>query len=191
MSEVAGETKLDRLRRLEEFLDDRDGGRLFICPIDHPSRPTGFCPCDKSFIKSLGFYAKATLLKALLALPYNAPKIWCLRRLGAKIGDNVYISVGAFIDPLFPGLLTVEDDVLIGMEARIMLHEFGIDEFRAGRIILRRGCLIGAFSILRPGIEIGESATVASGSVVTRDVPPGTTAIGGPARIVRKQERDT
>ncbi|HOJ97403.1 MAG TPA: N-acetyltransferase, partial [Methanospirillum sp.] len=34
-----------------------------------------------------------------------------------------------------------------------------------------------------PGITIGEGALIAAGSIVTRDIPPFTLAIGSPARI--------
>lgn len=47
---------------------------------------------------------------------------------------------------------------------------------------LRRGATIGAGAILLGGIEIGEDAVVAAGSVVLADVPPGTTVAGVPAR---------
>jgi acetyltransferase-like isoleucine patch superfamily enzyme len=169
--------------KLAEFLRDDSEERVFTWPIEHPSHPSPFCPCSKPVIKSLWFYFKATLLKILLNQPYNQPKIAYLRLLGASIGNNVIISVGTYIDPLFPQLLTIEDNVLVGLEAKIMMHEFDMHEFRAGRIILKKGCLVGGFSLLRPGIEVGENATVAPASVVIHDVPPSTTALGYPARI--------
>jgi UDP-3-O-[3-hydroxymyristoyl] glucosamine N-acyltransferase len=43
---------------------------------------------------------------------------------------------------------------------------------------------IGANATLLPGIAIGEAAVVAAGAVVTRDVEPGTTVMGVPARPV-------
>ena len=42
--------------------------------------------------------------------------------------------------------------------------------------------LIGAGAVLLPGITIGEGAMVGAGAVVTKDVAPGTTVIGNPAR---------
>lgn len=41
---------------------------------------------------------------------------------------------------------------------------------------------IGANATLLPGVRIGSGAIVAAGSVVTRDVAPGSTVIGVPAR---------
>jgi len=173
-----------RKEKLAEFLRAGAGAKVFNHPIDHPSKPSGFCPCDESIVKALWYYFKGTVLHCVLMQPFNGPKIWLLRALGATVGDNVYISVRAYIDPLFLELLTIEDDVMIGIEARIMLHEFAIDEFRAGRVILRKGCLVGGFSLLRPGVEVGERATVGAASVVVHDVPAGATAIGSPARNI-------
>ena len=42
---------------------------------------------------------------------------------------------------------------------------------------------IGGGAILLPGITIGDDAIIGAGSVVTRDVPPGATVIGNPARV--------
>ena len=176
--------------RLAAFLRGETDARVFTHPIAHPTQPTGLCPCDAPVFKALWFYLKAGFLRFLLNQPYNGPKVWYLRRLGASIGNNVHISVGVYIDPLFPQLLTIEDNVLVGLEARIMLHEISMDAFMAGKVTLRRGCLIGGCSMLRAGVEVGEGASVAPASVVVRDVPPGATAIGSPARNVIKKKSD-
>ena len=182
-----GQASLDEARdRFRQFRRAETPDRVFTHPIRHPSFPTGFCFCEGSVLGILLFSLKAVLLRLVLALPFNAPKVWFLRRLGAKVGKNVSISAGVYVDPNYPELLTIEDEVCIGIEARIMTHEFRIDEFRAGRVILRRGSLIGGFSVIACGVEVGERATVAGGAVVARDVPPGATAIGNLARIVNK-----
>jgi acetyltransferase-like isoleucine patch superfamily enzyme len=78
-----------------------------------------------------------------------------------------------------------EDDVFVGPTVTSM------NDASAGRakgklrgFLLRRACRIGGGAALLPGVEIGEEAMVAAGSVVTKDVPPGALALGVPARVV-------
>jgi len=49
---------------------------------------------------------------------------------------------------------------------------------------IRRGVMIGAGAKILGNIEVGECARVAAGSVVLRAVPPHTTVVGVPARVV-------
>lgn len=49
--------------------------------------------------------------------------------------------------------------------------------------VIRKGASIGANSTFLSDIEIGEGAMVASGAIVTHDVPPYYLAIGSPAKI--------
>ena len=174
------------LARFAHFRSDGCDDRVFTHPTGHPSQPTGFCVCDGPWHRAVWFYLKAGVAGLILKLPFNAPKTSLLRRLGAKIGRNVYVSAGVWIDPLFPELLTIEDDVLVGIDVRLVFHEFRQDEFRAGRIVIRRGAVIGGFAIIGPGVEVGERAVVAGAAVVGHDVPPGAVAAGNPARIVRR-----
>lgn len=45
---------------------------------------------------------------------------------------------------------------------------------------------IGGYSTIFPGVTIGDNSVVATGSVVTSDVPPNTLVAGYPARMVRR-----
>ena len=173
--------------RFNEFLRPDCGQREFTWPTCHPSRPTGFCPCDRGLFARTWFYLRAGLLLAVLRGPWNAPKGALLRAMGARVGKHVYISTDVFIDPLFLPLLTIEDDVMIGLGARIFTHEFGPDRFRAGRVAIRHGAVLGGYCLIGPGVEIGAGALVAAGAVVGRDVPAGHTAIGNPARNVSRE----
>ena len=178
-------------RQLREFRRGETSERLFVHPTCHPSQPTGFCYCEGSLWRATRFYTKALLLGFVFKLPFSRPKVWMLRRLGARVGRNVYVSAGTWIDPMFPELLTIEDGVFFGMDAKIFNHEFRIDEFRAGKVIIRNEAFIGAFAVVACGVEIGERAVVAACSVVARDVPPGATLISTPSRVVKRAERDT
>lgn len=175
---------LHALAEFRNFLNGHDNARIFTAPTCHPSQPTGFCPCDRPWPSKLWFYAKAWLLLTVLKLAWNAPKRSLLRWAGARIGRNVFISTDVWIDPAFPQLLTIEDDVMVGVGVKIALHEFGPRQFRAGQVLIRRGAIIGGFALIGHGVEIGEGAVVAGGAAVGKDVPPRKLAIGNPARIV-------
>ncbi len=89
------------------------------------------------------------------------------------------------------GFSVVEDDVFVGPCAmttndNTMARHHAGDELRGAT--LRRACRVGGGAILTPGVEIGEEAYVAAGSVVTNDVPPRGVVIGVPGRVVRHVE---
>jgi hypothetical protein len=180
----------DALRRLREFRQGRTEERLFVHPTCHPANPTGFCHCEGSWWRAGAFYAKAILMTLVFQLPFNGPKVWLLRRLGARVGQRVYFAPGVYIDPMFPELLTIEDCVFFGLGAKVFTHEFRIDEFRAGKVIVRQGALIGGFAVIACGVEIGPGAVVAACSVADRDVPAGATLISAPSRIVKRATQE-
>ena len=44
-------------------------------------------------------------------------------------------------------------------------------------------CWIGGNVIILPGVRIGQGSTIGAGSVVTKDVPPFSVAVGSPCRV--------
>ena len=175
--------------RLREFRQGKTAERLFTHPIDHPALPTGFCYCERSFWKAMIFIAKAVVIAMVFKLPSNTLKIWTLRRFGARVGKNVFFSSGAWIDPTFPELITIEDKVFFGMNAKIFNHEYRRDEFRAGKVIVRSGVFIGGFAVIAPGVEIGENAVLSAFAVAIHDVPPDATLVAVPPRVCKRDNR--
>ncbi|MFO7974322.1 MAG: serine O-acetyltransferase, partial [Candidatus Hydrogenedentota bacterium] len=55
---------------------------------------------------------------------------------------------------------------------------------------VRKGVLIAAGAKILGNIEIGEGAKIGAGSVVLDDVPPHTTAVGVPARVVGRPKTE-
>jgi acetyltransferase-like isoleucine patch superfamily enzyme len=118
-----------------------------------------------------------------------------------SIGKNVVIRPGTFLfaDPTDGGGgITIEDKVLIGPCVHFYTnnHEFSDDRraiydqgypepTQADSILLKSGCWIGAGSIILPGVTVGINSVVGAGSVVTKDVPDFSVALGSPARVVR------
>ena len=86
------------------------------------------------------------------------------RSIGVNIGDNVLIAPYVQIDPFFPELITLEDNVIIGWGASIFTHEFTQDKIRKGKVHIKKRALIGGFSVVRSGVSIGKNAIVGIGS---------------------------
>lgn len=99
------------------------------------------------------------------------------------VGDRVTIKCGV---QLWDGL-TVEDDVFIGPNVTFTNDPFPRSKVfpeKFLRTIVRKGASLGANSTILPGLEIGSSAMIGAGSVVTHSVPPNAIAVGNPARII-------
>jgi acetyltransferase-like isoleucine patch superfamily enzyme len=45
---------------------------------------------------------------------------------------------------------------------------------------------IGANSTILPGVRIGRNSLIGAGSVVTKDVPPGSVVAGNPATVIKQ-----
>jgi len=55
--------------------------------------------------------------------------------------------------------------------------------------VIEDGAFIGVDTMLRAPVRVGRGARTGAGAVVTRDVPPGVTAVGMPARMLKRGTR--
>jgi len=99
------------------------------------------------------------------------------------VGDRVTVKCGV---QLWDGV-TLEDDVFVGSNATFTNDMKPRSRNAAAQLmptLVKKGATIGANATILPGLTIGEGAMVGAGAVVTKDVPPGCTVVGNPARIV-------
>ena len=55
-----------------------------------------------------------------------------------------------------------------------------------------RGCWFGANVVVCPGVTIGDGCVIGAGSVVTKDIPANSLAVGNPCRVLREiTEKDS
>jgi len=103
-----------------------------------------------------------------------------------KIGNNVSIQGNVYI----PTNTIIEDHVFLGPCCVLTNDKYPIRvKYDLKGPVLRRGVSVGANSTILPGVEVGEGAMIAAGSLVTKDVPEWKLAIGSPARITDLPEK--
>lgn len=111
-------------------------------------------------------------------------------RKTVNIGRNVKIQAFVFI----PEGVTVHDGVFLGPHVCFTndrypraVNEDGStqdgSDWELEQTVVGERASIGANATILCGVTIGANAMVGAGSVVTRDVPPGVTVTGVPARI--------
>lgn len=112
-------------------------------------------------------------------------------------GDNVAINRGCQI---FPSLLHRDAEIIfcdgVVLGPNVTIFGAGQDPNYvnlpdvASSVTIGRGVYIGGNSVIRYGVDIGEFAVVAAGSVVVRDVPPRTIVGGVPAKKISQRVMD-
>jgi acetyltransferase-like isoleucine patch superfamily enzyme len=115
-----------------------------------------------------------------------------------SIGSRVVIRPGTMLHGETKTLahsISIEDDVLIGCGVHIyvenhLFNDIGLSiidqgHAQAQKVILKKGCWIGANVIILPGVTIGENSVIGAGSIVTKSIPDYTVAVGNPARVIR------
>jgi len=116
---------------------------------------------------------------------------------GARVGRNCKISSHTFI---CEGV-EIEDEVFVGHGVKFINDKYpratnaeGALQTGADWTLLRthveRRASIGTGAVILGGVRVGAGSTVGAGSVVTRDVPPGATVVGNPARILKTATSD-
>lgn len=127
-------------------------------------------------------------MKAAGARATIRPPFYCDYGYNITLGQGVFLNFNCVI--LDVAEVSIGDDTQIGSGVQILTadHPRDPDLRRSGLesgipVRIGRNVWIGAGAMILPGVTIGDDAIVGAGSVVTRDVPAGATAMGNPARI--------
>jgi UDP-2-acetamido-3-amino-2,3-dideoxy-glucuronate N-acetyltransferase len=145
------------------------------------------------------------------ALVAESARVWGLAQVreGAVIGENCVIGRGAYIDAgvvlgdnckvqnnaLIYAPAVLESGVFVGPAVVFTNDTFpraispdgsikSASDWESLGVTVRRGAAVGARAVVLGGVEIGEWALIAAGSVVTKDVPAHALMAGTPARRV-------
>lgn len=110
-----------------------------------------------------------------------------------RVGADVFMNFGCVFLDVCP--ITVGDKTQIGPYCQVLaadhprdpaVRDAGLENGRP--VVIGRNVWIGGGVLILPGVTIGDDAIVGAGAVVTRDVGPGVTVAGNPARPLRPHD---
>lgn len=121
-----------------------------------------------------------------------------LREVGnhLKIGNNVGINHYCFIG--VRGEIEIGDNVIFGPRVSVFSENHNFDRIdipikhqgvTKGITKIGNDVWIGAQAIILSGVSIGDGCVIGAGSVVNKDIPPYSIAVGVPARVVKKRDK--
>ncbi|MCH6267843.1 acyltransferase [Neobacillus citreus] len=122
--------------------------------------------------------------------PFMSVKNWLYRTfLGMKVGEKTSFALMVMPDIMFPEKISVGRNTVIGFNTTILAHEYLIKEYRLGDVIIGDEVMVGANSLIMPGVTIGDGAIVSAGTMVHKDVPPGYFVGGNPMQVIYTKEQ--
>lgn len=130
----------------------------------------------------LGSYGEGCALRAPFYADYG---------YNLHLGSDVFLNYGCVVLDVCP--VRIGDITQIGPYVQILTadhprdaaaRDAGLEFGRA--ITIGRNVWVGGGALILPGVTVGDDAIIGAGAVVTRDVAPGTTVAGNPARPLSK-----
>lgn len=107
------------------------------------------------------------------------------------MGDDSHLAGDVYVNAI-KGKVVIGSGVAVGPKVVIVSYsnEYQPGEkitqcYKTGDVIIGNDVLIGAASVIMPGIRIGDGAIVGAGSVVTKNVGEREIVCGNPAKLLK------
>lgn len=110
------------------------------------------------------------------------------------LGESVGFNFGCYVNGY--GGLTIGDRTLIGPLTTIHTANHAFDDpdvplLEQGSIkqpvTIGEDCWLAMSVCVLPGVTIGDRSVIGAGSIVTKDIPADSVAVGNPCRVIRSR----
>lgn len=116
---------------------------------------------------------------------------YCDYGYNVEIGENFYANMNCVI--LDEAKVTFGDNVFVAPNCGFYTagHPLDVESRNKGLEYARpirvgNNVWIGAQVCVLPGVEIGDNCVIGAGSVVTKNIPDNSLAVGNPCRVIRR-----
>lgn len=107
-----------------------------------------------------------------------------------RVGKHFFANFNWTV--LDEALVTIGDDCFVGPNVSIYTACHSTDPIErntrrewAKPVTIGNNCWIGGSVTILPGVTIGDNVTIGAGSVVNKDIPANTVAVGNPAKVIK------
>lgn len=170
---------------IEDLINERARAKDICFELNH-TRPSATNK-RKELIDQL---FQTTTDNVSISIPFDTDYGW-----NVKLGKNVYVNTNCYF--MDGGQITIGDNVFIGPNCGfytathpLNFHHRNEGFEKAGPIHIGSNTWFGGHVAVLPGVTIGEGSVIGAGSVVTKDIPPHSLAVGNPCKVVRKIDND-
>lgn len=164
----------------------------FVLPLWFVQLITNWLPDNRLAIRVRGFLA-SFFIKSCGKNFQLGRDVTILNSFNLKIGDNVYIAKGTWLNAMAG--LTVEEEVIVAPYVVIstLQHVFKDKSVRFGgsigeSVTIGRGTWLAAHSSIKCGVKVGKGNLVAANAFVVKDSPDDVILGGVPARIIKENQ---
>lgn len=109
--------------------------------------------------------------KGFMCDPGDSPNCYIQAFQGIHLGSNVEIAPGC-------RLISSNHD----------LEDFSKSMPSTGPIEIGDNVWIGANCVVLPGVKIGTNVVIGAGSIVTKDIPDNSIAVGNPCKVIKEKK---